>query len=177
MRAPIIALRGGPIAVAGLIAVLAAPGVSFASKSDRDNDGLSNRTEARKHCNPRKKDTDRDGMPDRYEVLNKFNCAKKSDAAKDAGGKAKVATFDMNKDLVTAIKDGRIQFAVDQQPYLQGYEAVDELWLYKNNGDIIGGGQPVLTGPAIVEQLDCTTVIEPGNRVEVDPIGNLIVSV
>ena len=33
------------------------------------------------------------------------------------------------------------------------------------------------TGPAIVEQLDCTTVVEPGNRVEVDPIGNLIVSV
>jgi N-methylhydantoinase A len=32
-------------------------------------------------------------------------------------------------------------------------------------------------GPAIVEQLDCTTVIEPGNRVEVDTIGNLIVSV
>ena len=32
-------------------------------------------------------------------------------------------------------------------------------------------------GPAIVEQLDCTTVIEPGNCVEVDPIGNLIVSV
>jgi N-methylhydantoinase A len=32
-------------------------------------------------------------------------------------------------------------------------------------------------GPAIVEQLDCTTVIEPGNRVAVDPIGNLIVSV
>jgi N-methylhydantoinase A len=33
------------------------------------------------------------------------------------------------------------------------------------------------TGPAIVEQLDCTTVIAPGDRVEVDPIGNLIVSV
>jgi N-methylhydantoinase A len=33
------------------------------------------------------------------------------------------------------------------------------------------------TGPAIVEQLDCTTVVEPGNSVEVDPIGNLIVSV
>ena len=32
-------------------------------------------------------------------------------------------------------------------------------------------------GPAIVEQLDCTTVIEPANRVEVDPIGNLIVTV
>jgi len=32
-------------------------------------------------------------------------------------------------------------------------------------------------GPAIVEQLDCTTVVEPGNRVEIDAIGNLIVSV
>ncbi len=32
-------------------------------------------------------------------------------------------------------------------------------------------------GPAIVEQLDCTTVIGPGQRVEVDAIGNLIVSV
>jgi N-methylhydantoinase A len=32
-------------------------------------------------------------------------------------------------------------------------------------------------GPAIVEQLDCTTVIEPGNAVAVDPLGNLIVGV
>ena len=32
-------------------------------------------------------------------------------------------------------------------------------------------------GPAIIEQLDCTTVVEPGQRVVVDPIGNLIVSV
>jgi len=32
-------------------------------------------------------------------------------------------------------------------------------------------------GPAIVEQLDCTTVIEPGQRVAVDPIGNLIVRI
>jgi simple sugar transport system substrate-binding protein len=87
-----------------------------------------------------------------------------SDAAKDAGGKAKVATFDMNKDLVTAIKDGRIQFAVDQQPYLQGYEAVDELWLYKNNGDIIGGGQPVLTGPAIVDKSNADAVAPYADR-------------
>ncbi|MEO8835402.1 MAG: hydantoinase/oxoprolinase family protein [Caldimonas sp.] len=32
-------------------------------------------------------------------------------------------------------------------------------------------------GPAIVEQLDCTTVIEPGNNVEVDGIGNLVIVV
>ncbi|MCF0080017.1 sugar ABC transporter substrate-binding protein [Streptomyces lomondensis] len=71
----------------------------------------------------------------------------------DAGSKAKVATFDLNKDLIKAIKAGDIQFAVDQQPYLQGYLAVDGLWLYKNNGNYSGGGeQPVLTGPAFVDK-------------------------
>ncbi|MFE6624887.1 substrate-binding domain-containing protein [Streptomyces sp. NPDC057740] len=71
----------------------------------------------------------------------------------DAGSKAKVATFDLNKDLIKAIQNNSIQFAVDQQPYLQGYLAVDALWLYKNNGNYSGGGeQPVLTGPAFVDK-------------------------
>ncbi|MEW1718281.1 sugar ABC transporter substrate-binding protein [Streptomyces sp. NPDC093109] len=71
----------------------------------------------------------------------------------DAGSKAKVATFDLNKDLVSAVEDGSIQFAVDQQPYLQGYLSVDSLWLYKTNGNFSGGGvEPVLTGPAFVDK-------------------------
>ncbi|MFD9094794.1 sugar ABC transporter substrate-binding protein [Streptomyces collinus] len=71
----------------------------------------------------------------------------------DAGSKAKVATFDLNNQLAGAIKKGTVQFAVDQQPYLQGYLAVDSLWLYKNNGNYSGGGeQPVLTGPAFVDR-------------------------
>ena len=32
-------------------------------------------------------------------------------------------------------------------------------------------------GPAILEQLDCTTVVEPGERVRMDEWGNLLVSV
>jgi len=32
-------------------------------------------------------------------------------------------------------------------------------------------------GPAIIEQLDATTVIEPGNKVRVDALGNLVVTV
>jgi len=32
-------------------------------------------------------------------------------------------------------------------------------------------------GPAIIEQLDCTTVIDPGSRVELDALGNLLVTV
>ena len=30
------------------------------------------------------------------------------------------------------------------------------------------------SGPAIIEQLDCTTVVDPGTRVELDTVGNLI---
>jgi simple sugar transport system substrate-binding protein len=77
------------------------------------------------------------------------------------GGKAKVATFDLNKELVSAIEKGDIQFAVDQQPYLQGYLAVDSLWLYKTNGNFSGGGeQPVLTGPAFVDKSNVDRVAE-----------------
>ena len=32
-------------------------------------------------------------------------------------------------------------------------------------------------GPAIVEQLDSTTVIHPGQRAEVDALGNLLIHV
>ncbi|TXS40463.1 sugar ABC transporter substrate-binding protein [Streptomyces sp. uw30] len=71
----------------------------------------------------------------------------------EAGSKAKVATFDLNKELTGAISKGDIEFAVDQQPYLQGYLAIDSLWLYKNNGNYMGGGEaPVLTGPAFVDK-------------------------
>ncbi len=75
-----------------------------------------------------------------------------------SGSKAKIATFDTSADLVNAIKDGKVQWAVDQQPYLQGYLAVDSLWLYKTNGNTIGGGMPTATGPAFVDQSNVTKV-------------------
>jgi simple sugar transport system substrate-binding protein len=79
----------------------------------------------------------------------------------DAGSKAKIATFDLNKDLTGAISKGTIQFAVDQQPYLQGYLSVDSLWLYKNNGNYSGGGeQAVLTGPAFVDKTNVDKIAQ-----------------
>ncbi|MFF1705447.1 sugar ABC transporter substrate-binding protein [Streptomyces sp. NPDC058252] len=71
-------------------------------------------------------------------------------AKQDAGSKAEIDTFDLNEKVAAELKDGTLGFAVDQQPYLQGYEAVDLLWLYKYNADVLGGGKPVLTGPQIV---------------------------
>jgi simple sugar transport system substrate-binding protein len=79
----------------------------------------------------------------------------------DAGSKARIATFDLNKDVVKAVQEGTLEFAVDQQPYLQGYLAVDSLWLYKNNGNFSGGGTaPVLTGPAFITKDNADAVAE-----------------
>ncbi|MFD3840918.1 substrate-binding domain-containing protein [Streptomyces sp. NPDC058642] len=80
-------------------------------------------------------------------------------SVKEAGSKARVATFDLNKDLVKAVESGAVEFAVDQQPYLQGYLAVDSLWLYRTNGNVSGGGvAPVLTGPAFVTKANVDAV-------------------
>jgi simple sugar transport system substrate-binding protein len=80
-------------------------------------------------------------------------------AVEQAGSRAKVATFDLNKDVVEAVQGGDVQFAVDQQPYLQGYLAVDALWLYRTNGNVSGGGTaPVLTGPAFVTRSNVSAV-------------------
>ncbi|MEU3052344.1 sugar ABC transporter substrate-binding protein, partial [Streptomyces fimicarius] len=68
-------------------------------------------------------------------------------AKQTAGSKAEIDTFDLNAKVATGLQTDKLGFAVDQQPYLQGYEAVDLLWLYRYNRNVLGGGQPVLTGP------------------------------
>ncbi|MFD5035109.1 substrate-binding domain-containing protein [Streptomyces sp. NPDC058405] len=75
-------------------------------------------------------------------------------AKQGAGSTAEIDTFDLNAEVVKQLKSKEIGFAVDQQPYLQGYLAIDELWLNKDNGNVIGGGKPVLTGPALVTEKD-----------------------
>lgn len=82
------------------------------------------------------------------------------EAVKDAGSDATIATFDTNAELVDAIADGRIKWAVDQQPYLQGYLAVDSLWVAKRNGGTLGGGRPVYTGPSFVDASNVDTIAE-----------------
>ncbi|MBC2900226.1 sugar ABC transporter substrate-binding protein [Streptomyces cupreus] len=79
----------------------------------------------------------------------------------DAGTESKVATFDLSRDLVKAVQSGTVEFAVDQQPYLQGYLAIDALWLYRTNGNFSGGGTaPVLTGPAFITKDNVDQVAE-----------------
>jgi simple sugar transport system substrate-binding protein len=61
-------------------------------------------------------------------------------AVSDAGSKARIGTFDFNPQIPPKIKDGQLAFAIDA------------LWLYKTNGNVLGGGKPTLTGPYLVDK-------------------------
>jgi simple sugar transport system substrate-binding protein len=78
----------------------------------------------------------------------------------NANSKAEVVTFDTNAALVDAIQGGDVKWAVDQQPFLQGYLAIDSLWLFINNKNLIGGGQATLTGPSFIDESNIDSVAE-----------------
>jgi simple sugar transport system substrate-binding protein len=80
-------------------------------------------------------------------------------AKEQASAQAKLVTFDLNKEMAQAIKDGKVEFAIDQQPYAQGYMAVTSLYLYLKNGNDLGGGGPVLTGPSFVDSANIDRIL------------------
>ncbi len=76
-----------------------------------------------------------------------------------AGSKAKLVTFDLNADAAQDIADKKIEFSIDQQPYVQGYMAVTALYLNLKNGNDLGGGGPVLTGPSFVDSSNIDVIL------------------
>jgi simple sugar transport system substrate-binding protein len=75
------------------------------------------------------------------------------------GAKIQVGTFDVNADVVQNIVDGKLAFAIDQQPYVQGYLGVTGIYLKILNGNDVGGGQPVYSGPAIITKDNAQSVL------------------
>jgi len=75
-------------------------------------------------------------------------------------GKIKLATFDLSPDVLKALGDGNMLFAIDQQQYLQGYLPIVYLTLYKLYGLMPGGGGVVLTGPGFVTKDTAAQVID-----------------
>jgi simple sugar transport system substrate-binding protein len=73
-----------------------------------------------------------------------------SQAIEEAASTAQLATFDVSSDVTQLILNDKILFAVDQQPYSQGYLPVTFLTLQARNGDVVGGGLPVHSGPGFV---------------------------
>jgi simple sugar transport system substrate-binding protein len=76
------------------------------------------------------------------------------------GASVTVGTFDVNADVVQNVIDGKIEFAIDQQPYAQGYLGVTAVYLKNLDGLDIGGGQPVYTGPAFITKDNAADVLK-----------------
>jgi simple sugar transport system substrate-binding protein len=71
----------------------------------------------------------------------------------------KLATFDLAPEVLEAIQNGEMLFAIDQQQYLQGYLPIVLLTLNKTNLNTIAN--PVLmTGPGFVTKDNAARVIE-----------------
>jgi simple sugar transport system substrate-binding protein len=69
----------------------------------------------------------------------------------------KVGTFDVGGSI-KEIQKGRMLFAIDQQQYLQGYLPVVFAMLFRTNLNTVGNGQPVLTGPGIINKANAGKV-------------------
>jgi simple sugar transport system substrate-binding protein len=96
-------------------------------------------------------------------ALNPDIAAATAAAIKGASSDARLATFDLNPEVIKRIKAGDIEFAVDQQQYLQGYLPIVFLKLFKTNANTVGGGKPVLTGPGFVDKANVATVEKLAN--------------
>jgi simple sugar transport system substrate-binding protein len=79
-------------------------------------------------------------------------------------GRIAVGTFDLTPEVLAAVRDGPLLFAIDQQPYLQGYLAVVLLAKYLETRAIPGGGQIIRTGPSFVTKETAADVIALARR-------------
>jgi simple sugar transport system substrate-binding protein len=74
-------------------------------------------------------------------------------------GDLRHGTFDLSEEIVARIKDGTTMFGIDQQPFLQGYGAVQALMLKVRYG--ISPALPVTpTGPGFVDATNVAIVEE-----------------
>jgi simple sugar transport system substrate-binding protein len=74
-------------------------------------------------------------------------------------GQIKLATFDLNSDVLQAIKNGQMLFAIDQQQYLQGYLPIVLLTLYRTNLNTVAN-DVIMTGPGFVTKDNVDKVIQ-----------------
>jgi simple sugar transport system substrate-binding protein len=73
--------------------------------------------------------------------------------------KPKIATFDLSSQVQSDLQSGSMSFAIDQQQYLQGYLPILFLYLYKKHeGQTVGGGTTVASGPLIVTKANISKV-------------------
>ncbi|MCC6457155.1 MAG: sugar ABC transporter substrate-binding protein [Caldilineaceae bacterium] len=74
-------------------------------------------------------------------------------------GQILLATFDLSPDVLEAVRDGNMLFAIDQQQYLQGYLPIVMLTLYIENLNTVAN-PVIMTGPGFVTADNAARVID-----------------
>ncbi|MFO7632322.1 MAG: sugar ABC transporter substrate-binding protein [Caldilinea sp.] len=74
-------------------------------------------------------------------------------------GEIKLATFDLSPEVLAAVRDGEMLFAIDQQQYVQGYMPIVMLTLLKENLNTLAN-PVIMTGPGFVTQENAAQVID-----------------
>ncbi len=74
-------------------------------------------------------------------------------------GQIQLATFDLSPEVLEAVRDGNMLFAIDQQQYIQGYLPIVLLTLYNTNLNTIAN-DVLMTGPGFVTADTAAQVIE-----------------
>jgi simple sugar transport system substrate-binding protein len=99
-------------------------------------------------------------------TLNSTTGGEAVTAARLAGraGKLVIGTFDLGPEVLTAVKDGQIRFAVDQQAYLQGYLPIVLLAERARYGLFPAHAGVIATGPNFVTKANAARVIGLSRR-------------
>src|SRR6185369_13817463 len=73
-------------------------------------------------------------------------------------GKIKLGSFDISLTNLNAVQNGQALFVVDQQPFLQGYDAVQVAAIQARYGQ--HPFRPIYTGPSLVTKDNVGKVLE-----------------
>jgi simple sugar transport system substrate-binding protein len=106
------------------------------------------------------------GRIDGLLTLNSTTGIEAVDAARSipSGRHVRIGTFDLGPDVLNAVRAGRLEFAVDQQAYLQGYLPVALLTQRARYGLFPDEGGVIATGPHFVTRENAEQALELSRR-------------
>jgi simple sugar transport system substrate-binding protein len=81
-----------------------------------------------------------------------------------AGTGVKIGTFDLGPEVLKAVEQGQLAFAIDQQAYLQGYLPIEMLALRARYGILPAQHDVVATGPNFVTRENAAQALELSER-------------
>jgi simple sugar transport system substrate-binding protein len=81
------------------------------------------------------------------------------------GGKVKAGGFDLTEQTQKLLQEGNIEFTIDQQPYLQGFLPILQLFQWRVSGSLTGPAETD-TGLKFLNKTTVAPYVESKSRYE-----------